>query len=98
MDDQELGAASDDALTSIRGTRIGFVFQQFNLIPTLSASENVALAMAPHHASRAERDQRAEELLTRVGLGIVSSTCRRACRVVSNSASPSLGRWPTGPR
>jgi putative ABC transport system ATP-binding protein len=69
MDGQELGTAGDDVLTGIRSKRIGFVFQQFNLIPTLSASENVALAMAPHHASKSEREQRAAELLTRVGLG-----------------------------
>jgi len=69
MDGQELGSAGDDVLTGIRSKRIGFVFQQFNLIPTLSASENVALAMAPHHPSKAEREDRAKELLTRVGLG-----------------------------
>ncbi|HUY22945.1 MAG TPA: ABC transporter ATP-binding protein [Acidimicrobiales bacterium] len=69
MDEQQLGSAGDDVLTSIRSKRIGFVFQQFNLIPTLSALENVTLAMAPQHVSRAERDQRASELLGRVGLG-----------------------------
>ena len=69
MDGQELGAAGDDVLTGIRSKRIGFVFQQFNLIPTLSASENVALAMVPQHASRPEHDERAKKLLTRVGLG-----------------------------
>jgi putative ABC transport system ATP-binding protein len=69
MDGQELGSAGDAVLTGIRSKRIGFVFQQFNLIPTLSASENVALAMAPHHPAKATRDERARELLTRVGLG-----------------------------
>jgi putative ABC transport system ATP-binding protein len=69
IDGQELGSAGDAALTAIRSKRIGFVFQQFNLIPTLSASENVALAMAPHHPSKAARDERARELLTGVGLG-----------------------------
>jgi putative ABC transport system ATP-binding protein len=69
MDGQELGSASDAVLTGIRSKRIGFVFQQFNLIPTLSAAENVALAMAPQHPSKAARDERAKELLTRVGLG-----------------------------
>jgi len=69
MDGQELGKAGDDVLTGIRSKRIGFVFQQFNLIPTLSASENVALAMVPHHPSKAAREERAKELLTRVGLG-----------------------------
>jgi len=69
MDGRELGAARDDVLTDIRATRIGFVFQQFNLIPTLSAAENVELAMAPQGVAKAERATRAQELLTRVGLG-----------------------------
>jgi putative ABC transport system ATP-binding protein len=69
MDNKELGTASDHVLTEIRSKRIGFVFQHFNLIPTLSALENVALAMAPHHESRAKHDERAKQLLTRVGLG-----------------------------
>ena len=69
MDNQELGTAGDRVLTELRSKRIGFVFQHFNLIPTLSALENVALAMAPHHGSRAESDERAKQLLIRVGLG-----------------------------
>jgi len=69
MDGQELASASDGVLTGIRSKRIGFVFQQFNLIPTLSAAENVALAMAPHRPSKQEREERATELLERVGLG-----------------------------
>ena len=69
MDGRELTSAGDSVLTDIRSKRIGFVFQQFNLIPTLSAAENVALAMAPHHPSKEEREARASDLLTRVGLG-----------------------------
>ena len=69
MDGEELGRAGDQVLTGIRSARIGFVFQQFNLIPTLSAAENVALAMVPRRASREDRMARAGELLTRVGLG-----------------------------
>jgi putative ABC transport system ATP-binding protein len=66
---QDLSQAKDRTLTEIRSQRIGFVFQQFNLIPTLSAMDNVAIAMAPNHVSKAERKQRATELLTQVGLG-----------------------------
>jgi putative ABC transport system ATP-binding protein len=69
MDGHELTEAGDDVLTDIRSRRIGFVFQQFNLIPTLSAAENVALAMAPHHPTREAREARATDLLSRVGLG-----------------------------
>jgi putative ABC transport system ATP-binding protein len=43
--DQELGALSDKQLTRVRRERIGFVFQAFNLLPTLSASENITLPM-----------------------------------------------------
>jgi putative ABC transport system ATP-binding protein len=66
---RELGRSSDDALTKIRNEEIGFVFQQFNLIPTLTAEENVAIAMVPRHIDRATRIARAKELLEQVGLG-----------------------------
>jgi putative ABC transport system ATP-binding protein len=65
----ELGSASDTTLTRIRSRAIGFVFQQFNLIPTLTAAENVGIAMVPHHTPKAERRRRSAELLERVGLG-----------------------------
>ena len=55
--------------TRIRGQEIGFVFQQFNLIPTLTAEENVGIVMVPHGHPRAERKERSAELLARVGLG-----------------------------
>jgi putative ABC transport system ATP-binding protein len=65
----EMGRATDSTLTRIRSEEIGFVFQQFNLIPTLTAEENVGIAMIPHGHSKAERRQRSTELLERVGLG-----------------------------
>jgi putative ABC transport system ATP-binding protein len=65
---RELSGENDRALTAIRRNEIGFVFQQFNLIPTLSAEENVAIAMVPGGTRHAERLQRARELLGRVGL------------------------------
>jgi len=65
----EMGAASDATLTHIRGEQIGFVFQQFNLIPTLTAEENVGIAMIPHGHPKAKRRERSAELLARVGLG-----------------------------
>ncbi|MEA2683738.1 MAG: putative transport system ATP-binding protein [Chloroflexota bacterium] len=67
FDNQDLSQARDRALTDIRGSRIGFIFQQFNLIPTLSAAENVAIAMDPR-VSKSDRRARATELLTAVGL------------------------------
>ena len=66
---RELAHLSDKELTAIRSEDLGFVFQQFNLIPTLSASENVAIAMVPNKVRHVARMARAHELLTRVGLG-----------------------------
>jgi putative ABC transport system ATP-binding protein len=60
----------DDAeRTGLRRETIGFVFQAFNLLPRLSALENVCLPMTYAGAHRPEREARAKELLERVGLG-----------------------------
>lgn len=53
----------------VRRNEVGFVFQQFNLMPRLSALENVALPLVFQGVSRSEREARAAELLERVGLG-----------------------------
>ena len=55
--------------TRLRGKEIGFVFQTFNLMPRLSAMENVALPMVAQGVPRSEREARARELLEQVGLG-----------------------------
>ncbi len=57
------------ALAAIRNRRIGFVFQNFNLLPQISAYENVEMPLLFGGVPRAERRQRVVELLTRVGLG-----------------------------
>lgn len=66
---QEVAHLSDSELTAIRAHEIGFVFQQFNLIPTLTATENVAIAMVPNKVPHEQRAARARSLLERVGLG-----------------------------
>ena len=66
---RELEHESDNELTKIRSEEIGFVFQQFNLIPTLSAQDNVGVAMVPLHVGAKARAVRAKELLEQVGLG-----------------------------
>ena len=66
---RELEHESDNELTKIRSEEIGFVFQQFNLIPTLSAQDNVGVAMVPLHVASKARAARAKELLEQVGLG-----------------------------
>ena len=69
FDGVELSRESDASLTGLRNREIGFVFQHFNLIPTLTAKENVAIAMVPGGTPHAKRLARAGELLERVGLG-----------------------------
>lgn len=56
-------------LTSIRAEKIGFVFQNYNLIPTMTAQENVEVALAATGVATDERKRRATEVLTNVGLG-----------------------------
>ena len=69
LGDKSLSALGDGALTRIRATEIGFIFQGFNLIPTLSALENVESALAPLGLSGAERVARSATALESVGLG-----------------------------
>ncbi len=66
---RDISQLSDADATRLRLTRMGFVFQRFYLMPTLSALENVALPMAEAGVGKAERLARAQELLTYVGLG-----------------------------
>jgi putative ABC transport system ATP-binding protein len=63
-----LDALSDRALTRLRLTRLGFVFQRFHLLPVLTARENVELPMAESGIAGPERRARARELLAYVGL------------------------------
>ena len=66
---RDLARLPDAELTQLRLETIGFVFQQFNLIPTLTARQNVEVALAPQRLSRSEREDRVSELLEAVGLG-----------------------------
>ncbi len=66
---EEVSRLSADALAGVRSRRIGFVFQQFNLLERTDAVGNVALPMIYASADRKERRRRAEAALTRVGLG-----------------------------
>jgi len=64
----DVTALDDDARTRLRNRQIGFVFQQFNLLPRLTALENVMLPMVYAGIPRPQRRERAEALLLRVGL------------------------------
>jgi putative ABC transport system ATP-binding protein len=66
---KDVGALSPRALATLRGERIGFIFQSFNLIPVLTTTENVALALQLAGDTKGDRKMRAAEALDRVGLG-----------------------------
>ena len=65
---QDLAAMTEAQLTRVRARAIGFVFQTFNLIPTLSAAENVETALVPLRVPTAQRRARAAQALASVGL------------------------------
>jgi len=65
---KDLTRLGENAMTKVRATDIGFIFQTFNLIPTLSAQENVETALVPLGISGASRKARATEALASVGL------------------------------
>jgi putative ABC transport system ATP-binding protein len=65
---EDVSHMSDDRLTDIRNRRIGFVFQTFNLIPRMTALQNVALPLLYARLPKRERQSRAKAMLERVGL------------------------------
>lgn len=66
---ESISELGEDELALLRSKKIGFIFQQFNLIPSMNATENVALPMLFTGKNKKERTERAEALLERVGLG-----------------------------
>ncbi len=68
LDGESVPEMDDDQLSRIRGRRIGFVFQSFNLIPTLTARENVELPLLYRGVPRKQRREAATEALEQVGL------------------------------
>ena len=69
LDGRDLARLRETEMTKVRAHSIGFVFQTFNLIPTLSAQENVETALVPLGVSGASRRARAAEALNSLGLG-----------------------------
>jgi len=68
LNGNDVSQMTDDQLAEIRNTEIGFVFQTFNLLPRTTALENVALPMIYAGATKKQRQERATEVLTDVGL------------------------------
>ncbi len=68
FDGRDLGALGEGDLAELRAEAFGFVFQTFNLIPTLTAKENVEAALVPFRTGKAERTRKALETLDELGL------------------------------
>jgi putative ABC transport system ATP-binding protein len=68
LNGKDVSQMADDDLAQVRNTEIGFVFQQFNLLPRLTAAENVALPLVYAGISKKDRMERALEALRKVGL------------------------------
>ena len=89
--DTDLTTLSDKQLTLLRRERLGFVFQSFNLVPTLTAAENITLPL--RLGGRPVDDGVVGHARARAcGSTIVCGTDRRSCRAGSSSASPRRGR------
>ena len=68
VDGVDIAALSDDERTRLRREKIGMIFQTFNLLPTLTALENVALPLRLQGTAKREAEQQAAQMLARVGL------------------------------
>ena len=69
LEGHDISKLSESKLAQLRGRKIGFIFQQFNLINTLTALENVALPMVFQDIPREERIKKATRILEKIGLG-----------------------------
>ena len=63
LDGKNISDMSESDLAQLRGKKIGFIFQQFNLIPNLTAKENITLPMIFQGTSNAQRNEKADQLL-----------------------------------
>ena len=107
LNNQDVSKMADNDLAAVRNKEIGFVFQQFNLLPRLTAAENVALPLVYAGISKKQRIEQAREVLNKVGLAershhkpneLSGGQCQRVAiaRALVNQPSIILADEPTG--
>jgi putative ABC transport system ATP-binding protein len=95
VEGRDLASLPERERTLFRRARIGFIFQFFNLIPTLTVGENISLPLELNRVPRAQAQKKAKDFLDSVGLATVGRRFPRNSPAANNSASRLPGRWFT---
>ena len=93
LNGRDVGKMNRDELADVRNEMLGFIFQQYNLLPRLNLMENVEVPLIYANISRAERHKLAKDVLEKVGLGDKLKTCQTSFPAASSSAFPSPVLW-----